>query len=94
MPIADTKKVQSFIQAFLPEIAKIESADTALQALKTEWLAQAPSLTDSNMGIAEAAAANNFLAAVNTLLSDHSAIIATLKAKDMPSHGTKSLLGS
>lgn len=93
MPIADQKKIQSFIQYLINEITNIENVDIALQLAKTKWIAHNPDETvpGSNLTTQNVNDANAFINAINTLLNDHSAIIATLKSKDFPSHGVKSL---
>ena len=91
MPIADEKKVQALIQGCLTAIGKLEQADTLFQTIKTKYNNAAPDLAGSNMTTQQVQDANALITAVNDVLSTHSAIIATLKGKDIPSHGTKSL---
>ena len=91
MPIADTKKVQSLIQGTLQGIDNLESADSKLQSIKTKYQNANPDLSGSNMTSQQVTETNAFISAVSSVLSSHSAIIATLKSKDHPSHGTNSL---
>lgn len=91
MPIADTKKVQSLIQGVLPAITDLELSDSKMQTIKTKYQNANPDLLNSNLTAQQVTDANSMIAAVASVLSDHSAIIAILKTKDMPSHGIKSL---
>lgn len=91
MPIADTKKVQSLIQGALKFIADVEAANTYGQALITKYQNHNPNLTGSNLTNQQVLDAKALINGLNILLTDHSAIVATLKSKDYPSHGTKSL---
>lgn len=91
MPIADTKKVQSLIQGILLGITNLENVDSVMQTIKTKYQNASPNLTGANLTSQQVTDANAMIAAVASILTDHTAIIATLKSKDMPSHGTKSL---
>jgi hypothetical protein len=91
MPIADTKKVQALIQGVLDGIDCLEDADALMQSIKTKYQNANPDLTGSNMTAQQVTDTSAMIAAVAAVLSDHAAIIATLKTKDVPSHGTRSL---
>jgi hypothetical protein len=92
--MSDEKKIQSFIQYGLLAISSLEDdVDARLQLGKSKWIAHNPdeTLPDSNLTTQQVADFNSLITAVNDLLSDHSAIIATLKSKNVPSHGTRCL---
>ncbi len=91
MPIASQKKVQSMIQGGLEGQSDIESGITKMDNIKTNYQNHNPDLTDSNMTAQQVIDWNAYHTALKQTQIDHAAIIATLKAKDMPSHGTKSL---
>ena len=91
MPIASQKIVQSYIQALLPEIVKAESANSNLILWRQKKQNHEPSLADSNLTSQQDKDIDAFSQGLNTFLAAHAAIIATLKAKDQPSHGTRSL---
>jgi hypothetical protein len=93
MPIADQKKIQSFIQHILLHIKTIKNVNIDLQAARTAWLNHAPDITvpGSNLTPQNVIDIDAFINAINKILVDHSVIIAILEAKDIPSHGTKSL---
>jgi hypothetical protein len=91
VPIADTKKVQSLIQGVLSGITDLESADSTMQIIKTKYQNASPDLTGSNLTSQQVTDTNALISAVALVLTDHAAIITTLKSKNIPSHGTKSL---
>lgn len=91
MPIADTKKIQALIQGVLAGQAEIESGISKLNSIKTKYQNHNPDLTGSNLTAQQASDFNAYLTALNQLQIDHAVIITTLKDKDMPSHGTRSL---
>lgn len=91
MPIADTKKVQSLIQYVNKGQIEIESGITKMDSGKSKYQAHNPDLVGSNLTVSEVQDWNAYHNDLEQTQIDHAAIIATLKGKDMPSHGTKSL---
>lgn len=91
MVLSDKKKVQSFIQGILPETTRLELTNTNLQSMKTKWQNHNPDVTGSNLTSQNVTDANALITAVASVLSDHAAIITTLKSKNVGSHGTGAL---
>ena len=134
MPIASTKKVQSFIQGIINGQTFIESGlsilldspdreqkfdgwllinkgISLLMLMKAAYLTHAPSLVDSNLIQGQINSFNTYYAdlvqaqadagvsggyvvfrdAINQAQTDHASIITTIKSKDVPSHGVRSL---
>jgi len=91
MPISDTKKVQSLIQYEILAQVEIESGIAKMDTGKTKYQAHNPNLTGANLTAQEVSDWNDYHTALKQLQTDHAAIIATIKSKNVPSHGIKSL---
>ena len=91
MPIADTKKVQSLIQYEILAQVERESGIVKMDTGKSKYQAHNPDLTGANLTAQEVSDWNNYHNALKQAQIDHAAIIATIKNKDIPSHGIKSL---
>ncbi len=94
MALSDSKFIQAFVQKFLNGIIDyLELADTNAQYAKTKWQDRNPDPASegSNLTAQDVTDANALIAAIKAVTTDHAAIIATLKAKDQPSHGTGAL---
>lgn len=87
--LKNTKIVQSLIQGLIEVADLVEQANTKAQNYKSKYQAINPDLADTNITAAQVTAANAFMSELNTLAN--SAVVTTLKEKDHPSHGVKSL---
>ena len=89
MALDDRKIVQGLIQGLIQVAEKVESADDLAQDLKAKYQTLNPSLNDSNLTAGQVTAITTFIASLKTLRED--VVVTTVKSKDHPSHGIKSL---
>lgn len=84
--MTDIQKVQSLIHGILLGITDLESGHAKFQTIKTKYQNASPDLTGSNMSSQQVTDALALITDVAAVLSNHAAIITTLKSKYIPSH--------
>lgn len=89
MPIADSKKVQSFIQGLVEAVKLLRQADVVAQDMKAKFAAHKPNLAGANLTQVEKDATVGFLKDLHSLATG--AVATVILSKDMPSHGTGAL---
>jgi len=89
MPVANTKIVQSYIQAMIQVINLLQQSDELAQYYRTKWIEKDPDLEGTNITAAQITAVNNFINELNSLATGSVATV--IKSKDAPSHDTKAL---
>lgn len=89
MPIADTKKVQAFIQGLVEAINLLQQADGIAQDMKGKFAVHKPDLAAANLTQAQKDAGVGFIGDIHALATGGVATV--ILSKDMPSHGTKAL---
>lgn len=91
MALADSKKVQSLIQYEISGQSEVESGIAKMDTGKSKYQGHNPDLTGANLTAQEVSDWNEYHSALKQLQVDHAAIITTIKSKNMPDHGYKSL---
>ena len=86
--VADTKKVQTLVNKFAEEAVVIQGASARIEALRTLYQAENPSVTGTPL--------DGNVTAVNTWINDltilsNEAIVATMIAAVVPSHRGEAL---
>lgn len=89
MPIADTKKVQAFIQGLVEATKLLKRADDIAQDIKDKFTIHKPSLVEANLTQPQKTAVNIFIQDLHVLA--YGQVATVILSKDMPSHGTGAL---
>ncbi len=89
MPMADTKKVQAFIQGLVKAVKLLQQADDVAQDMKTKFTAHKPDLAEANLTQGQRDAVAGFIKDLRSLATGQVAIV--ILSKDMPSHGIRAL---
>lgn len=89
MAVKNTKIVQALIQALIEVSDKIIEADDLADMYKAKYQALSPDLTGTDLTPAQLSAIMTFITDLNTLRN--SAVVTTVKSKDVPSQGTGAL---
>jgi len=87
--VANTKIVQSFIQALIQVIDLMQRSNDLAQYYRAKWIEKDPDLEGTNITPEQIAAVNNFINELNALATGTVATV--IKSKDCPSHGLESL---
>ena len=89
MAFQKEKVIQAYIQALNEVVDLVQKADVKAQAYKAKFITSALDLSGTNITQGQINAVNIFINDLNVLANG--TVATTIKLKDQPSHGTKSL---